>query len=252
MQKHTYRPDHLPNQRLVCTPLYLITPIEYNRTTLLRHFLNHYARRYDNIDIIIQHNGQVNLKPAMDICNEFGARIHDWNGPYDSQSVLNQVFKLIKSAPANAWISYRDSDEFLDHRFNIREHVKQCQARRFDYIRGVLIDRIQEHGILTPISKEDIFKQYPVSCFISKTLLKASTNKVVACTHPNSPWDALHAHPGIQYPQIAPIYHFKWDDSVVERLRARYARYKKLGIPWANESKRFLDHILLHGRINND
>lgn len=251
MQKHVYNPlEKLRLGQKLHIPLYLITPIEFNRIILLRHFLAYYRDRYDNIDIIIQHDGPADLGPILSLCGEFNARAHDWNGPFDTPGVLRQVTAVLQTIPPDAWVSYRDSDEFVDHQFDIRESCLVCQLKGYNFVHGIMVDRARRDGRLLPISSDDIFKQFPVSCHITATLLQAYPYKVVACQRPRTADECHCLHSGRQYPRTVPIYHFKWDDSVIGRLRKRWARFSRIGIPWAGESKRFLDHVRAHGQID--
>ncbi len=51
-----------------------------------------------------------------------------------------------------------------------------------------------------------------------------------------------------RFEKILPLYHYKWESGVRERMLERFNRYKRLAIPYYNESRKFYD--ILQDGIN--
>ncbi len=57
-----------------------------------------------------------------------------------------------------------------------------------------------------------------------------------------------------RYEHVLPLYHYKWEAGVRTRLRERFEHYRRLGLPYAEESLLFcarLDEGISHLRVDN-
>jgi hypothetical protein len=220
----------------------LVTVIGHG-VNLLPHFINHYSKYVDEINIVIYSSDiepdlWKNVKKIIKnydnvkIANEIYDRIFDWEK-------VTQSYNYIKSKKPNDWWVTADIDEFhLYPHDNLNKLVYDCQENGWDVARGGFIDRIGENGEFVEFKDEvSIWEQYPNAGFFRYPLSLANPNKIclskgyIEITH-GQHYAKIHGettwrYRGWAHPIIAPIethsvqvHHFKWDKTSIDRIKA--------------------------------
>ncbi|MGA2435497.1 MAG: hypothetical protein ABSG25_09450 [Bryobacteraceae bacterium] len=169
--------------------------------------------------------------------------------PYDAMTTRAHHDHLQAQVPSrDDWIVWADIDEFQLWPGEIKSLLLHASRERLDYFRGEVIDRVSEDGTLTEFDpSESLWSQFPRKCHLTRDVASAPTRKVACSRAP------IKITPGNHYAvdesvlncseQIIEVHHFKWDASVVTRLRRRLQPEWRDRCPWWTESKRLLDHI---------
>jgi hypothetical protein len=177
--------------------------------------------------------------------------------PYDAHATRSHHDELQSQiACQDDWILWADIDEFQVWPDEMRFLLKCAARRRVDYFRGEIIDRVSEDGSLTIFNPHtSIWSQYPRKCHITRDVANAPTQKV-ACSKV-----MIKITPGNHYAidhlllkcdvSLIEVHHFKWDASVVNRLKRRVLPDWRQRCHWWTESQALLEHIdTCGGRIN--
>jgi hypothetical protein len=218
----------------------LVTVIGHG-TNLLPHFINHYKKYVDEINIAVYETDMYPLlgnevKQIIDnhdnvkIVKVIKDRVFDWER-------VTQLYNFVKNTQPNDWWVIADIDEFhLYPNDNLRKLVSNCDEYGWDIVRGGFIDRIGSEGDFPEITDEiNIFEQFPVMGFFRYPLSKACPNKICVIKgyveitsgqhyakidgHTTWKWQGWN-HPLINPHSFVQVHHFKWDKTCVERIKA--------------------------------
>ena len=209
-------------------------------TNLLPHFINHYQKYVDEINIAVY---ETELYPSLGdevkqiidnhdnvkIVKVIKDRIFDWEK-------VTQLYNFIKNKQPNDWWVVADIDEFqLYPEDNLKKLVSSCEEYGWDILRGGFIDRIGEDGKFPEIVDNiPIFEQFPVMGFFRYPMSKACPNKICVSKgyveitsgqhyakidgHTTWKWQGWN-HPLINPHSFVQVHHFKWDKSCVNRIK---------------------------------
>ena len=215
----------------------LVTICGHN-TTMLYHMLNHYHLHMDEIFVVLyaHHKKDPVIEEAQFILEKFNLKPHkivieeafNWNRVTDH---YNET-KLLK--PDDWWI-VADDDELQLYSKPTWEIIEECEEFGYEFVTGGFVDRIGEGGNFPKITMEsDVWKEMPQAGFFRYPLSYACPNKVtlmkgkvqvcsgqhyVLFEDGNSSWGSEHPK---RYPiekNFTQVHHFKWDYSVLERLK---------------------------------
>lgn len=179
--------------------------------------------------------------------------VHTWDGP----SMAADQRSLARAHVASSdWVVWCDLDEFQVYPEPLRDIVARCEADDVDYIRGIFIDRVAEDGGLPRFDpRRSIWDTFPRTCNVTRVLAQANPHKVILAKGSVLVYGGKHAVMDGQY--LKPlegwgqVHHFKWDASVLERLRYRLSPDWKAKCPWWTESQRLLDYFEANGERFN-
>ena len=220
----------------------LITVIGHG-TNLLPHFIKHYRRYVDEINIAIY---ETEMYPTIEsevseIIKDYGNvkivkiikdRVFDWEK-------ITGLYNFIKMKHPNDWWVVADIDEFqLYPDDDINKVLYDCDENGWEIVRGGFIDRIGCGGEFVEIKDNiSIWEQFPNAGFFRYPMSKACPNKIClvkgkipvssgqhyAILDGETTWKWR----GWNHPLIAPVYdysvqvhHFKWDSTAIERIQA--------------------------------
>jgi hypothetical protein len=212
-----------------------------SRTTTLKHMLNHYKDKVDEMYIVVYDWAeQSNLSEVKTIVSQFpNAKIvkvvveelYNWEK-------VTKLYNEVKSTHPNDWWVISDDDEFHVYSDSLRSITSNCDANGWEMVRGGFIDRIGEGGeFVELLDTDDIFEKFPYAGFFRFPLSGANPNKIciakgyVEITN-GQHYAKIDGHTtwkwqGWNHPLIAPInkcsvqvHHFKWDSTCGERIRA--------------------------------
>jgi hypothetical protein len=212
-----------------------------SRTTTLKHMLNHYKDKVDEMHIVVYDWAeQSNLSEVKTIVSEFpNAKIVKTviEEKYNWEKVT-RLYNEVKSTHPNDWWVISDDDEFHVYSDSLRSITSNCDVNGWEMIRGGFIDRIGEDGeFVELLDTDDIFEKFPYAGFFRFPLSGANPNKIcIAKGHieitNGQHYAKIDGHTtwkwqGWNHPLIAPInkcnvqvHHFKWDSTCGERIRA--------------------------------
>jgi hypothetical protein len=153
---------------------------------------------------------------------------------------VTELYNEVKQTKPNEWWVVSDDDEFHIYPQPIREMISECEENGWEFITGGFVDRIGENGTFPEVSSlTDVWSEFPLAGFFRYPMSGACPNKV--CVMKGS----INVTPGqhyvdfgdgknswgkdnINHPKRYPIcrgeglvqvHHFKWDSTVLERLK---------------------------------
>jgi len=236
----------------------LVTVCGHN-TTMLRHMLNHYKDIVDEIFVVVYLSSDKDrvLSEVTEITKELNIDIHKTTveEPFNWERVT-QLYNQTKMLKPYDWWIVADDDEFHVYPCSITEMVDLCEEHNFRYISGAFLDRIGEGGRFPKINDDsDIWKEFPLAGSFRLPVSNACPNKIpiskgfVEITNGQhyakigsydtygDRWNNIY-----RSPHFIQVHHFKWDISVIGRLR-EVSRIKK-DYTYHEEYKRMFDYIL--------
>ena len=249
----------------------LVTVCGHN-TTMLRHMLQHYKDFVDEIYVVVylSSNKDRVLSEVTEITKELNIDIHKTTveEPFNWERVteLYNETKLLK--PDDWWI-VADDDELHVYPKPINKLIEDCEENGYKFITGAFLDRIGEGGRFPNmyIDDRDIWKEFPLAGSFRLPVSNACPNKTVVMKGDIQITNGQHYamidghdtygdrwnHP-LRYPVdkcFIQVHHFKWDISVIGRLR-EVSRIKK-DYTFHKEYRDMFDYIIdNYGRIDID
>jgi hypothetical protein len=246
--------------------IHLLTTVEHQRIAWLPQFVQHYQKLgVQRFWITIHFDPSVareTVSSAMRRARGFLTKegityLNKLVCPFDAMALrANHDSVQAEVAAHTDWIVWADIDEFQVYPMKLSKCIRESKNIGATVISGEFIDRVAPDGRLIHFNpKVPIWKQFPIGCDITKRILIGQTNKVVCSQahikikHANH--DPVRGQGGISWlPHLAAVHHFKWDITVVERLKPRLRSSWKRRCPWWVQSKRFMDHLREFKKIN--
>ena len=215
----------------------LVTVCGHN-TTMLYHMLRHYYPYVKDFFVIIYAHykddpvieeatsilDKLNLKPYKIVIE----KPFNWNK-------VTEIYNEITSLKPDDWWIVADDDELQLYSKSIQDIVYECEDKGWEFVTGGFVDRIGEDGRFPKINDDsDIWKEMPNAGFFRYPLSDANPNKVTLMKGKYNVVPGQHyvdfggektswgtSHPE-RYPiekNFTQVHHFKWDYSVLERLK---------------------------------
>jgi hypothetical protein len=254
----------------------LISTMEPGRINWLPQFVRHYrARGVERFFLSLQ------IEPGTDPVLQRGYRAQF--GKTLAALGIGEAFFLEKSFDAyvirdhhdaiqdayltsDDWIVWCDSDEFQVYPLPLGELTQKWRAAGLDYVNGVMIDRVAGDGSLPRFDPmTPAWEQFPIACAFALEVGSVLTRKVaisrgkvylstgnhfLAKDAPRmlTPTAERRLAAAAAFEPKSPdawvqIHHFKWDATVLERLRFRLSPQWKAKCPWWVESDRLLNYF---------
>ena len=213
----------------------LVTVVGHN-ITMLPHMLEHYKNIVDEIYVVVyrQHEND----GILDEIKSLGITPHKvvTEEKFNWERVT-QLYNEVKRTKPQEWWVVSDDDEFHVYPKPIREMISDCEENGWEFITGGFLDRIGENGEFPLVTNEtNIWKKFPLVGFFRFPMSGACPNKVCvmrgsvdvtpgqhyATFNGIDTWrDRGWTHPK-RYPftkGLIQVHHFKWDSTVLERLK---------------------------------
>jgi hypothetical protein len=245
--------------------LFCLSCIGSETPNLIPHFIRYYRSiGVDEFLIILHSNSSSspNFRYANDILLQ-----HDitplvyWIDRFLGIEKLKRLRQLVdKYIASDAWYINADLDEFVEYAWlshnpgAFRKLLKYCELSNYTFVRGRLVDMVSSDGSLIQIkSNVALGEQFPRQCRISERILRATCRKIIACRgyHRCTPGHHYVLNtPKFPFPGLLRVNHFKWDATVTYRLKERHRNYVEACYKHADESRRFLEYIQRHGKID--
>lgn len=239
----------------------LVTVCGHN-TTMLRHMLNHYKDIVDDIFVVVYLSSDKDrvLSEVQEITLDLNIDIHKQTieEPFNWERVteLYNETKLLK--PDDWWI-VADDDELHLYPKPIDELIDECEEFGYKFITGAFLDRIGEGGKFPSIDDDiDIWNEFPLAGTFRYPISNACPNKTVVMKGDIRVTNGQHyamidgedtygdrwMH-DLRYPVsdcFIQVNHFKWDVSVMRRLKEVAFEKKDYTYHW--EYKKMFDYIM--------
>lgn len=217
----------------------LIT-VTSGRTDILRHQINHYKKKVNDIFVILyqnEHSSTTVVEELNSLLNEFGLKIYEIKNHRANDWVeLSRFYNLTKYKYPNDWWIVADDDEFHVYWKDIEEIIDDCEKNNWQYVSGGFLDRVGMDGTFPEIKPEsNLWELFPIAGYYGFLTSGACPNKVTLCKgHVEVTIGQHYAkengqrigprklnHPW-RYPVdsfFTQVHHFKWDKNVVERIK---------------------------------
>jgi hypothetical protein len=146
------------------------------------------------------------------------------------------------------WVVWCDSDEFQVYPAPLPDVLAQCNALGVDYVRGAFVDRVAaDYSLAAFNAQTPVWETFPHTCNVTLALARGDPRKVVLARA------NVLVHGGKHAPKNAEnlktihgwvqVHHFKWDATLLDRLRYRVRPEWRARFPWWVESQRLLDYF---------
>ena len=215
----------------------LVTVVGHN-ITMLPHMLEHYKNIVDEIYVVVyrQHEND----GILDQIKSLGITPHKIvTEPKFNWERVTQLYNEIKRTKPNEWWVVSDDDEFHVYPKSIREMISDCEENGWEFITGGFLDRIGENGEFPLVTNEtDIWSKFPLAGYFRYPMSGACPNKVCvmkgsvdvtpgqhyAIINESHVWGIEGFKHPLRYPigrgeGFVQVHHFKWDSTVLERLK---------------------------------
>jgi len=218
--------------------LNLVTVVGHN-TTMLPHMLNHYKDIVDNIYVVVYR--QHTLDGILEDVINLGIKPYKVvTEPKFNWERVTELYNEVKQTKPNEWWVVSDDDEFHIYPKPIREMIDGCEENGWEFITGGFLDRIGERGEFPLVEKDtNIWEKFPLAGFFRYPMSGACPNKVCVMKGSVDVTPGQHyvdfgdgtnswGKDNINHPKRYPlkrgegfiqVHHFKWDSTVLERLK---------------------------------
>lgn len=213
-----------------------------HRTNTLRQMLSHYKDMVSEIHLVNYRTLDVNNKESFDrvneIAEEFGCIVHERESDAFNWISVTHFYNEIKNLYPNDWWIVADDDELHLYWDDVNSIIEDCENNGWEFVTGGFIDKIGENGEFPFVDENtDLWEAFPISSFFRYPMSGACPNKVTLCKgrievtsgqhyaqiEGQSTWRWQGWNHPLRYPiqrGFTQVHHFKWDKSVVDRLKA--------------------------------
>ncbi|GAA2848295.1 hypothetical protein GCM10010517_05540 [Streptosporangium fragile] len=176
-------------------------------------------------------------------------------GPWD-EDLNSRLIQEAMDERRDDWFVVADLDEFQLYDRPLPDLLAWCEREGYDLVEGCYLDRLGRDGSFPEVLPGPLWEQFPLAGMLSFPLLGATPTKVTAARGgirlEHGHHRALNGRAVPHREVYAQVHHFKWNDSVVSRMRRRKDKFQsgewKLVFPTVvGEVLRFLDHLAAHG-----
>ena len=175
-----------------------------------------------------------------------------WENEFSAPAIIRHQRTLqAERLRPDDWAVWCDSDEFQVYPAPLPEIIAQCDALDIDFVRGALIDRVAADYSLPPFDPQTpSWDAFPRICNVTLALGAGDPRKVVLARAGVLLSGGKHFtrghHNAKTFSGWVQVHHFKWDATLLERLRYRVRPEWRARFPWWVESQRLLDYFAAH------
>jgi len=203
----------------------------------------------------LSHPEDAALEEVKEVTNKFGCGIYSITvGEWQRQQV--EIYAKSRQRYPNDWFILADQDELQVYPYELFGIIEECDRKGYDYITGVLVDRIGADGSFPEVEYDrPIWSQFPLGGLISYPMLGADPRKVVAAKGFVPLGVGQHVARGGRGCPIEmyfiQVHHFKWVKGLAHRLSKRAEMLRKSNVSHWVESQRFVSYFEEHyGKID--
>lgn len=213
--------------------LNLVTVVGRN-THILPHMLKHYENKVDRMFVVVYR--QSDNDTVLEEIEELGIKPF-WvvTEPKFHWERVTDIYNTVKLKHPNDWWIVSDDDELQLYPEPIEDIIKESEQKGYEFITGGFLDRIGPNGTFPEVTRDtDLHKAFPYGGFFRYPMSGACPNKVTLMKGTVNVTSGQHYVDfgsgknswGTSHPKRFPIkeiftqvHHFKWDSTVVERLK---------------------------------
>jgi hypothetical protein len=207
-----------------------------NRVTALKQMIDHYRDIVDHIYVVVYQTSPTDT--IVDDVKKLGITPYKIvTGEKYQFETVTSLYNEVKSSKPDDWWIVADVDELHIYPTDIRTMIDECEKNGWEFITGGFIDRIGDNGNFPIIDEStNLWKTFPYGGFFRYPASDACPNKVCVMkgnvTLSNGQHYAVYdgetvwGTEGTKHPKRYPIekgfiqvHHFKWDSTVIDRLR---------------------------------
>tara|TARA_R110000868_G_scaffold383047_1_gene649750 strand:- start:1343 stop:2131 length:789 start_codon:yes stop_codon:yes gene_type:complete len=196
--------------------------------------LKHYEKVVDKIYVIVYRQSEDDT--ILEEIEELGIKPYKIvTEPKFHWERVTDIYNTVKLTKPNDWWIVSDDDELQIYPDSIESIIKTCDRGGYSFVSGGFLDRIGKDGTFPKVTRETKlneafplagFFRYPMSgaCPNKVTLMKGY-QKICSGQHYAIFEDGTNSW-GSSHPKRLPIqecftqvHHFKWDSTVLERLK---------------------------------
>ena len=171
---------------------------------------------------------------------------HEWSAQAERRHERGVVAQNLGD---DDWVVPCDADELQVYPAPLSEIVRECEAQRVDYLRGILVDRVAADYSLAAFDADtSLWNAYPNVCNATSALARGDPRKLVLARAPvrvgggkEALIDPRHLKTISGWVQV---HGFKWDATLLERLHLRVLQGRR--DPSWGDAWRLLDYFEAH------
>lgn len=235
-----------------------------HHTHTLPHMINHYKDIVDEVYVVVymqsENDSILNEVKSLGI-DPFKVVIDD---KFNWERVT-ELYNEVKLTKPDEWWIVSDDDEFQIYPKPLHTMIQECEDNGWKFITGGFLDRLGKGGTFPEIKKDsNIWELFPLGGFFRHPISDACPNKVCvmkgdiqvtsgqhyATIDDKTVWGIEGTKHEQRYPiedGFIQVHHFKWDHTVVQRLKEVSDIKEDYTYWW--EYKKMLDFIIDNGYI---
>lgn len=229
---------------------------------LVYHYIKHYIKHGiipKNITILpYGHlNFDKNYEKFKNICEYYNIPIYPIeNFPYDFTIAHTKFLEWQKVEGIKFdWLLKTDIDEFISYGcYTLHEYIHFLIKNNFDCGLGRFVDCIDENNRLKSVDKDiDIFEQFPKRYMLTKNVVKGynykitvfKSDKIVNVGNHSCITENAKIHNSISNK----VYHFKWIENLIHRIKINKTRKIFHGHDWATHEISNVESIIQENKL---
>lgn len=233
----------------------VVCTLEGGRVPWLPHFVRHYQTQgLERFHFTVQcqqgkrRGGEAARRRALRVLRPLGVDHMDLlERDFDAMALREHHDKVQRESGAS-WFVWADIDEFQVYPAPIPTLVAEWEGAGVRACGGLFVDRVSRSGeLVTFDDAESIWGQFPVGAMVTRDVVGGQINKVV-CSQASvrikqGNHDPVRGQRIRWATQRIPVFHFKWDSTVVQRLRVRMTEAWKARCHWWTQTARLYETL---------
>jgi hypothetical protein len=231
----------------------VVCTVEAARVAWLPQFVRHYqAQGLERFHLTVQcprgkrRTGEAARRRALKLLLPLGVdQVDLLERDFDAMA-LREHHDEVQDKSGAEWLVWADIDEFQVYPAPVPMLVADWKRAGIQACTGLFVDRVSRSGKLAPVNlAEPIWGQYPIGASLTRDVLRGQINKVV-CSHvsvriKHGNHEPVRGQRVRRTREIIPVFHFKWDSTVVPRLKMRLTEAWKKRCPWWTQTARLYE-----------
>lgn len=238
------------------SPITLVTTIFLN-ADLLEQFLQHYrALGVGRFLLLINEYSAIQGVPVPTARDVEIMQIYSDNRGYGQALTGREHAAVQRRCQPDDLVIYADLDEFYEFPGELAVLADNIKARRCDYVRGKLLDRVTEDGSIPDGPPTfQMSRDFPMGCAITTGITEVNGEKIMLCRAGMSMGNGHHSFARGQeaqkpYDAEGVAHHYKWRGDLLVRTRNLLAAYTAAGMPQQHKIANLLNWLGSPPRID--
>jgi len=172
-----------------------------------------------------------------------------WESEWNGRAAMGHERTVVRQYLGKEdWILWCDSDELQVYPTSLPEMVQRCEEHDVDFLRGALVDHVAaDYSLAAFDAQSSIWDTFPNAFNVTMALAHGDPRKVVLARESVRLSAGKHEPIGTQDLKTivgwVQVHHFKWEATLLDRLRSRVRPEWRAQFPWWEESQRLLDYF---------